>query len=66
MLQAGHKVVQCRYDKVTQGRIGEVQGTGVLLHDGGNTRSSPHPSVVTLGCFDEEDERGNGQGCYLS
>ena len=41
-----------------------MQGTEVLLHDGGNTRSSPHLSVVTLGCLDGGDERGGGQGCY--
>jgi hypothetical protein len=65
-LQAGHKVVWRRCDKVPQGRIGERQGTEVLLHDRGDTGSSPHPSVVALGCLDKEDERGNGQGCYLS
>jgi hypothetical protein len=27
-----------------------------LLHDGGDTRSSPHLSVVTLGCLDVGDE----------
>jgi hypothetical protein len=36
------------------------------LHDRDDTRSSPHPSVVTLGCLDEGDERGDGQGRYLS
>ena len=25
----------------------------------GNTRLSPHPSMVALGCLDERDERGN-------
>jgi len=25
----------------------------------GDTRSSPHPSVVTLGCLDGRDERGD-------
>ena len=25
----------------------------------GDTRSSPHPSVVALGCLDRRDERGN-------
>jgi hypothetical protein len=25
----------------------------------GNTRSSPHPSVVALGCLDGRDERGD-------
>jgi hypothetical protein len=58
MLQAGCKVVRCRCDEVTQGRIGEGQGTEVLLHDGGDTRSSPHLSVLALGCLDEGDERG--------
>jgi hypothetical protein len=43
-----------------------LQGTEVLLHNGDNTRSSPHPSVVALGCLDEGDERGEGQGRYLS
>jgi hypothetical protein len=28
------------------------------------TRSSPHPSMVALGCLDGRDERGEGQGCY--
>jgi hypothetical protein len=32
-------------------RVGGVQGTEVLLHNGGDIRSSPHLSVVTLGCF---------------
>ena len=35
-----------------------------LLYDWDNTRSSPHPSVVTLGCLDGGDKRGRGQGCY--
>jgi hypothetical protein len=46
--------------------VGKVQGTGVLLCDGGDTRSSPHLSVVALGCLDEGDERGEGQGRYSS
>jgi hypothetical protein len=25
----------------------------------GDTRSSPHPSMVTLGCLDGRDERGD-------
>jgi len=25
----------------------------------GDTRSSPHPSIVALGCLDGRDERGN-------
>ena len=36
------------------------------LRDRDDTRSSLHPSVVALGCLDEGDERGNGQGCSLS
>jgi hypothetical protein len=43
-----------------------MQGTGVLLHDRGDTRSSPHPSMVALGCLDKEDERGDRQGHYSS
>jgi hypothetical protein len=38
--------------------IGGVQGTEVLLHDLGDTRSSPHLSMVALGCLDKGDERG--------
>jgi hypothetical protein len=69
MLQAGCKVVWRRRNEVTQGRdggMGSLQGAEVLLHDGDNTRSSLHPSVVTLGCLDEGDERGEGQGHYSS
>ena len=43
-----------------------MQGTEVLLHDGDDTRSSPHLSVVTLGCLNKGDERGDGQGRYSS
>ena len=43
-----------------------LQGTEVLLRDGDDTRSSPHPSMVALGCLDEGDERGDGQGRYSS
>jgi hypothetical protein len=43
-----------------------VQETEVLLRDGGDTRLSLHLSVVALGCLDEEDERGDRQGCYSS
>jgi hypothetical protein len=43
-----------------------LQGTEVLLCDGDDTRSSPHPSVVALGCLNGGDERGNGQGRYSS
>jgi hypothetical protein len=52
--------------KSLKAEVGRVQGTEVLLHDGGDTRSSPHPSVVALGCLDEGDERGEGQGRYSS
>jgi hypothetical protein len=43
-----------------------MQETEVLLCNGGDTRLSLYPSVVALGCLDEEDERDDGQGCYLS
>jgi hypothetical protein len=46
--------------------IERVQGTEVLLRDGGDTKSSPHPSVVALGCLDGGDERGERQGRYSS
>jgi hypothetical protein len=46
--------------------IGKVQEIEVLLHDWGDTRSSPHPSMVALGCLEGGDERGDGQGHYLS
>jgi hypothetical protein len=69
MLQAGCKIVYRRCNEVTQGRDrGQecLQGTEVLLHDGDDTRSSPHLSVVALGCLNEGDKRGNGQGRYSS
>jgi hypothetical protein len=44
------------------GEMGSLQGTEVLLHDRDDTRSSPHPSVVALGCLDRGDKRGKGQG----
>ena len=31
-----------------------------------DTRLSPQPSVVALGCLDEGDKRGDGQGRYSS
>jgi hypothetical protein len=37
-----------------------------LLYNRDNTRSSPHPSVVTLECLKGGDERGKGQSHYLS
>jgi hypothetical protein len=43
---------------------GSVEHRG-LLRDWDDTRSSPHPSVVALGCLDGGDERDGGQGCYL-
>jgi hypothetical protein len=36
------------------------------LYDRDDTRSSPHLSMVALGCLNERDERGDGQGHYLS
>jgi len=30
----------------------------------GDTRSSPHPSVVALGCLNVRGERGERQSCY--
>ena len=44
-----------------KGRSVEHRG---LLRDWDDTRSSPHPSVVALGCLGGGDERGRGQGCY--
>ena len=52
--------------KSLKAEIGEVQGTEVLLYNGGDTRSSPHPSVVALGCLNEGGEWGDGQGHYAS
>ena len=46
-----------------QGKSVEHRG---LLRDWDNTMSSPHLSMVALGCLDGGDERGEGQGCYLS
>jgi len=43
--------------KAGTGGTEHLQGTEVLLRDGDDTRSSPHPSVVALGCLDEGDER---------
>ena len=43
-----------------------MQGTEVLLCNRDDTMSSLHPSVVALGCLNEGDERGNGQGRYSS
>jgi hypothetical protein len=43
-----------------------VQVTEVLLCNGDDTRSSLHLSMVALGCLDEGDERGEGQGRYSS
>ena len=49
-----------------QGFKGECVEHRGLLCDWDDTRSSPHPSVVALGCLDVQDERGKGQGRYLS
>jgi hypothetical protein len=49
------------------GMVGEqFVGSRGPLRDRDDTRSSPHPSMVTLGCLYEEDKRGKGQGRYLS
>jgi len=40
--------------------MGTFVGNRGPLCDRDDTRSSPHPSVVTLGCLDEGDERGKG------
>ena len=45
---------------------GCLQETEVLLRDGDDIRSSPYPSIVALGCLDEGDKRGKGQGRYSS
>ena len=36
-----------------------MQRTEVYCATLGDTRSSPHPSVVALGCLDGRDERGD-------
>jgi hypothetical protein len=65
--QRGYKVLggperaRQRQGSGDQGRGVEHRG---LLCDWDDTRSSPHPSVVALGCLDGGDERGGGQGCY--
>jgi hypothetical protein len=44
-------------------RGGSYRGLAVdrgRLHNGGDTRSSPLPSMVALGCLDGGDERGEG------
>ena len=57
-----------RSRKATTRVLGFRRGKGVehrgLLRDWDDTWSSPHPSVVALGCLDGGDERGEGQGCY--
>jgi hypothetical protein len=45
---------------------GTFVGNRGSLYNGNDTRSSPHLSVVALGCLDEGDERGDGQGHYSS
>jgi hypothetical protein len=46
--------------------MGSFVGNRGPLRDRNNTRLSLYPSMVALGCLDEEDERGDGQGCYSS
>jgi hypothetical protein len=52
--------------KAGAGDRNALHRTEVLLHNRDDTRLSPHPSMVALGCLDEGDKRGDGQGCYLS
>ena len=49
-------------DKVWRDSFAENRG---LLRDRGDARSSPHPSVIALGCLDEGEERGVGQSHSL-
>ena len=46
--------------------VGKFVGNRGPLCNRDDTRSSPHPSMVTLGCLNEGDERGDGQGRYSS
>ena len=46
--------------------MGTFVGNRGPLHNRDDTRSSLHPSMVALECLNEGDERGEGQGCYLS
>jgi len=41
-----------------------LQRIGVYCAALGNTRSSPHPSMVALGCLNVRGERGERQSCY--
>ena len=54
---------------VTQGRDKGVQGDGVgteVHYKTGVTLGLAHtPSMITLGCLDGGDERGEGQGLLL-
>jgi hypothetical protein len=45
-------------------RYGYLQRTGVYCMMLGDTRSSPHPSMVALGCLNVRGERGERQSCY--
>jgi len=47
-------------------QMGTFVGNRGPLCNRDDTRSSPHLSVVALGCLNKGDERGNGQGCYSS
>jgi len=46
--------------------VGKFVGNRDPLCDRDDTRSSLHPSIVTLGCLNEGDKGGNRQGRYLS
>ena len=41
------------------GILDSCRGQRPTMRQGGDTRLSPHPSMVTLGCLDGRDERGN-------
>jgi hypothetical protein len=46
--------------------MGTFVGSRGLLRNRDDTRSSLHPSVIALGCLNEGDGRGDGQGRYSS
>jgi hypothetical protein len=45
-------------------RYGYLQRIEVYCPTLGDTRSSLYPSMVTLGCLDIRDKRGERQSCY--
>jgi hypothetical protein len=52
--------------KSLKAEIGRCREQRSFCVTGGDTRSSPHLSVVALGCLNEGDERGDRQGRYSS